>query len=274
MSIPFIFKRIHPSLKIVGLAILSATFHFSTSYNIILSYCYSFMFTSFQSPLPFADEAITDNKYLHDDVLHQSGSINEFGSINPALFILYIASMALCHYVVKDGAKSTGQVVVVTASMPYVIFIILILRGLFLEGAFEGLAYLFTPKWELLWNYNIWIEATTQVFYQMSIGIGLIVNLATAKAKREDIMKSVIIVPLGLILCGLLSAMTIFIYLSHFCAASGFAIDDPSVKLSGMELSFNVLPKALLLLPLPNLWEFIFFSAMVLLGIDSQFGFI
>jgi len=36
-----------------------------------------------------------------------------------------------------------------------------------------------------------------------------------------------------------------------------------------MELSFNVLPKALLMLPMANLWLFIFFFAMVLLGIDS-----
>ena len=33
-----------------------------------------------------------------------------------------------------------------------------------------------------------------------------------------------------------------------------------------------MLPKALLMLPMPNLWIFVFFSAMVLLGIDSEFG--
>ena len=82
-------------------------------------------------------------------------------------------------------------------------------------------------------------------------------------------MQSVLIVPAGLILCGLLSALTIFIYLSHFCIESGYQIDDPALKLSGLELSFNVLPKALLLLPMANLWLFIFFFAMVLLGIDS-----
>ena len=43
------------------------------------------------------------------------------------------------------------------------------------------------------------------------------VNIATAKARREDIWQSVYMVPLGLVLCGILSALTIFIYLSHFC---------------------------------------------------------
>lgn len=82
-------------------------------------------------------------------------------------------------------------------------------------------------------------------------------------------MSSVIIVPIGLFVSGILSALTIFIYLSHFCLQSGYAIDDPALQLSGLELSFNVLPKALLLLPMPNLMLLIFFLAMVLLGIDS-----
>lgn len=65
MSIPFAFKKIHPSLKIVGLGIMASCFMFSSVYNVILTYCYRFLFVSFQSPLPFADEDITDNKFFH-----------------------------------------------------------------------------------------------------------------------------------------------------------------------------------------------------------------
>lgn len=44
--------------------------------------------------------------------------------------------------------------------------------------------------------------------------------------------------------------------------------------MSGPELSFSVLPKALALLPMANMWIFCFFLTMVFLGIDSQFGLI
>ena len=142
--------------------------------------------------------------------------------------------MLLCHFVIKDGAKTSGKVVIVTASAPFFLFFILVCRGLFLDGAIEGLAYLFNPKWELLLDYNIWVDATIQVFYQYSIGTGTICNLATAKARREDIWLSTYLIPIGLLLSGILSAMTIFIYLSHFCLKSGFSIDDPSIQLSGM----------------------------------------
>lgn len=76
-------------------------------------------------------------------------------------------------------------------------------------------------------------------------------------------------VPVSILTCGLLSAMTVFVYLSHFCLQQGLTIDDPSIRLSGPELSFNVFPKALAILPFPNLFLFIFFIAMVFLGIDS-----
>ena len=271
-SIPFSLAKIHPALKVVGIGIMTATFHFATSYNILLSYCYRFMFTSFEYPLPYANESIEENRYFHEEILHQSDSINQFEAIDPFLFLLYVGSMCLCYYVIKDGAKTSGKIIIVTASTPFVIFFILVIRGLFLDGALEGIIFLLKPKWELLTDYNIWIDATTQVFYQLTLGIGTMVNISTAKARREDIWSSVFIVPLGLILCGMLSALTIFIYLSHFCINSGYQIDDPTIQLSGMELSFNVLPKALLMLPMANLWLFIFFFAMVLLGIDSEFG--
>ena len=61
-------------------------------------------------------------------------------------------------------------------------------------------------------------------------------------------------------------------YLGHFCQEASLKITD--LKLDGVELSFNVFPKALAILPLPNLWVFCFFLAMIFLGIDSEFAII
>jgi SNF family Na+-dependent transporter len=55
--------------------------------------------------------------------------------------------MILCHLVIRNGAKTSGKIIIVTASTPFVIFFILVVRGLFLDGALEGIIYLFKPKW-------------------------------------------------------------------------------------------------------------------------------
>lgn len=53
--------------------------------------------------------------------------------------------------VVRNSIKCSSlavplQVVYVTASLPYVVLIIYLIRGLTLHGAANGLTYMFTPK--------------------------------------------------------------------------------------------------------------------------------
>jgi SNF family Na+-dependent transporter len=78
--------------------------------------------------------------------------------------------------------------------------------------------------------------------------------------------------PFSLVVCGIMCAMIVFMYLGHFCLQENIPLEN--VVVSGPELSFNVFPKALTILPFPNLWVFLFFAAMIFLGIDTQFGFL
>jgi SNF family Na+-dependent transporter len=68
------------------------------------------------------------------------------------LFLIYIVSLILCHLIVKDGAKTTGKIVVYTAIGPFLIFFILVAYGFSLDGAIDGLKYIFEPDWSKLWN--------------------------------------------------------------------------------------------------------------------------
>jgi SNF family Na+-dependent transporter len=73
----------------------------------------------------------------------------------------------------------------------------------------------------------------SQVFYQVGIGIGTIVSVSALKSRRDSIVKGVIFVPIGILVCGLLSATTVFSYLSHFCVEAGLDINDAGLTLSG-----------------------------------------
>lgn len=42
--------------------------------------------------------------------------------------------------------------------MPYVFLFILLLRGLFLPGALDGIIYYLKPDWEKLTRVQVWIE--------------------------------------------------------------------------------------------------------------------
>lgn len=63
-SIPFIMQRIHPALKMLGIAFLISSLHMSSAYNLLLTYSYRFIFSSLNPNLPLAKEDITDNSFF------------------------------------------------------------------------------------------------------------------------------------------------------------------------------------------------------------------
>jgi len=69
----------------------------------------------------------------------------------------------------------SGKIALFTATSPYILLLLLLLRGLFLEGAFSGLAYLFYPDWSKLFSFSVWVDATNQAIFQMSTGGGVLV---------------------------------------------------------------------------------------------------
>jgi SNF family Na+-dependent transporter len=54
-SVPFIFARINKGYKMLGLTFLFCCYHLAGYYNVILTYSYRFIFSSFSNPLPFTN---------------------------------------------------------------------------------------------------------------------------------------------------------------------------------------------------------------------------
>ena len=80
------------------------------------------------------------------------------------------------------GVKSSGKVIWVTATMPYVVLTILLVRGLMLEGAADGIRYYLHVDWSKLTKTGVWIDAAIQIFY--SVGAGFGVHLAYASYNK------------------------------------------------------------------------------------------
>ncbi len=55
------------------------------------------------------------------------------------------------------------QIIWFSAMFPYVVLTILAVKALSLEGAWEGIKFLFTPDWERLTKSECWIDGGTQV---------------------------------------------------------------------------------------------------------------
>lgn len=81
------------------------------------------------------------------------------GPVKPTLALCVFGVFLLVYFSLWKGVKSTGKAVWVTALAPYFVLVVLLVRGVTLPGAGEGIRYYLTPQWEKLANTKVWIDA-------------------------------------------------------------------------------------------------------------------
>lgn len=178
-----------------------------------------------------------------------------FGSIPWHLLGLTL-TFAIMIFGVSKGIEKVNKFM-----MPafFVLFIILAIRVVTLDGALEGYKYLFVPKWEFLWNPKTWVYALGQAFFSLSLaGSGTIVYGSYLK-KSEDVVSSAKHVSFFDTCAGMLAALVII--------PSVFAFGlDPA---AGPPLMFITMPEVFKQMPMGQLFAIIFFVAVLFAGVTS-----
>ncbi|XP_007437918.1 sodium- and chloride-dependent transporter XTRP3 [Python bivittatus] len=204
-------RAISPYLCGVGIASVVVSFFLSMYYNVINGWAFWYLFHSFQDPLPWATcplninhtnyeeecEKATPTQYFwYRKTLNISPSIEEGGSIQWEQAACLILAWLVVYLCILRGTEYTGKVVYVTATLPYVVLIIYLIRGVTLHGATNGLQYMFTPKLEQLANPQTWINAATQIFFSLGLGFGSLIAFASYNEPNNNCERHAILVSL------------------------------------------------------------------------------
>ncbi|XP_011888726.1 PREDICTED: sodium- and chloride-dependent transporter XTRP3 isoform X3 [Cercocebus atys] len=204
-------RTISPYLSGVGIASVVVSFFLSMYYNVINAWAFWYLFHSFQDPLPWSvcplngnhtgydeecEKASSTQYFWYRKTLNISPSLQENGGVQwePALCLLL--AWLVVYLCILRGTESTGKVVYFTASLPYCVLIIYLIRGLTLHGATNGLMYMFTPKMEQLANPKAWVNAATQIFFSLGLGFGSLIAFASYNEPSNNCQKHAIIVSL------------------------------------------------------------------------------
>lgn len=202
-------SAISPYLGGVGLASVVTSLYLCLYYNVINAWSFWYLFHSFQSTLPWAEcplnsnltgpveecERATPTQYFFfRETLDISSSIDDNGGVHIGQALCLLLAWIIVYLFIVRGVKSTGKVVYFTATFPYLVLFIYLVRGVTLHGAMNGIKYMFTPKMEQLANPTTWINAATQIFFSLGLGFGSLIAFASYNQYNNNFEQQAVVV--------------------------------------------------------------------------------
>lgn len=236
-----------------------------TYYMAVMAWSWRYLYDSFT--LPWAGR---EEEYFFSEVLNISTDPGVLGGLVWPLVIGLVLSWLIVYLILKKGVGRVGKVVMWTVPIPMILLLVLFIRGITLPGAFEGIAYYLTPDFTVLTDPNVWLAAYGQIFFSLSIGAGILIAYASFMPKKADINNNAFITSLANCGTSFFAGFAVFSVVGYFAALQGAAAAD--VIAGGPGLAFITFPAALAQLPFAPFFAVIFFSSLLLLGIDSAFS--
>ncbi|XP_055020041.1 sodium- and chloride-dependent transporter XTRP3 isoform X2 [Boleophthalmus pectinirostris] len=203
--------NISPYLGGVGLASVVTSLYVCLYYNIINGWSFWYLFHSFQAVLPWSTCPLSANRtepleecrvatptqyFFYRETLNISPSIETNGGLHMGQALCLLLAWVMTYLFIIHGVKSTGKVVYFTATFPYVVLTIYLIRGLTLHGAFNGVTFMFTPKMEQLADPMTWINAATQILFSLGLGFGSLIAFSSYNQYNNNFERQAVIVSL------------------------------------------------------------------------------
>jgi len=270
------FKAINPKLQGVGVAQVILCFTLAVYYDMLVAWSLIFFLYSWGTPLAWSENPDDNNgkswddNFFVDTVLNRSEDINETTELVWPLFFCDILGHLLIYACIYKGIQSSGKASYILSPLPYILLLCFLLRAFTLPGIGDGLKYLFIPKFDLLFNIDVWRAAASQIVFSTSVGLGPTIAFSSYRQKTEPVKKSSVGVCLINSASSLFCSALIFSVLGYMAYEQGVSIED--LEFDGPRLAFEVFPAALTLMPGSNFWALIFFLTLISLGLTSAFA--
>jgi NSS family neurotransmitter:Na+ symporter len=256
-------KRINKRTEGLGWCSILVTGTILVYYAVIMTWALVYLYYSLS--LRWAGNA---ESFFVNDFLQTSSGPGSLGGVNVAILAGLLASWAIVYLAVRRGTDVLGRLMKVLVPLPVILILIMIVRGVTLDGAAEGLRYYLTPQFGALLKAEGWIAAYSQVFFSVSVGMGILIAYGSYKPKVSDINRSSLIVGTADAAIAFLAGFAVFSILGYLAQASGAGIDE--VVSGGFGLAFVAFPTAIELLPVgASLLGILFFFMLFTFALSS-----
>uniref|UniRef100_A0A8C5WQ31 Transporter n=1 Tax=Laticauda laticaudata TaxID=8630 RepID=A0A8C5WQ31_LATLA len=290
--------KICPLFKGVGYAVILIALYVGFYYNVIIAWSLYYLFASFSmGELPWvhcnnhwntpnctdpkANNSVFFNvssklkntpaaEFYERRVLQISRGIHEIGQPRWQLVLCLLVVVIILFFSLWKGVKTSGKVVWITATLPYVVLSVLLIHGLTLPGAYEGIKAYLNIDFGRLREAQVWIDAATQIFYSLGAGFGVLIAFASYNEFHNNCYRDALMTSTINCVTSFISGFAIFSILGYMAHIYKVSIKD--VATEGAGLVFILYPEAISTLNGSTFWAIVFFIMLLSLGIDSSMG--
>ncbi|XP_075181541.1 sodium-dependent noradrenaline transporter [Anomaloglossus baeobatrachus] len=286
----------------VGYTVILIALYVGFYYNVIIAWSLYYLVSSFTSELPWTKcgnpwntDNCTDPNLLNVSLLsngttyskykltpaaqfydrevlrvHESNGLHDLGHPRWQLTICLVVVLIVLFFSLWKGVKTSGKVVWITATLPYVVLFVLLIRGITLPGSSKGISSYLHIDFKRLKESTVWIDAATQIFYSLGAGFGVLIAFASYNKFDNNCYRDALLTSTVNCVTSFISGFAIFSILGYMAQKNNVKIED--VATEGPGLVFIIYPEAISTLRGSTFWAIVFFIMLLTLGIDSAMG--
>lgn len=264
-SAPKTFRRLKRWAEPVGWIQVGVAFFITIYYAVIIGWAGIYAFKSFNQS--WGDDP---NTYFFGDFLQMdatsSFSLDFVPNISIALLVVWAVVIGILALGVDKGIGTLSKIFIPLLA---VLFIIVVIFSLTLDGAAVGLDALFTPDWSSLTNPTVWVAAYGQIFFSLSIAFGIMVTYASYLRPRTNLTGTGLVTAFANSSFEVLAGIGVFSTLGFMAAQQGVGVDE--VATSGIGLAFIAFPAVISEMGgvFGAAFGFLFFLSLTIAGITS-----
>jgi len=207
-------------------------------YIVLTGYAVAYTYFSAMGTIPADTQDFFLNRFLQT-----TKEITDFGTLSIPILLSTIAVAVGTWFVlvrnVKDGIEKICSIFMPILATIMTLFAVVVC---FLPGGLEGWSYYLKPDFSRLADPSLWRDVFGQLFFSISLGLGIIVGYSRHTGKTTNIGRAMLYVALGDFAVSFISGAAIFGCLAHISYTQGIPFASILTSDSTFEIGFIVFP--------------------------------
>jgi NSS family neurotransmitter:Na+ symporter len=263
-SAPVAYRSLSQRWEWLGWWQAAVTFFIGTYYMVIIGWVLAYLYYSFGTQWGSDTEG-----FFLGNFLGLSDSFWSVGGLQLKVLIPFVIAWAIVYWLlirgVSRGIELSARVLIPLMAL---MMLIIVIRGVTLPGAAQGLNVLLTPDFGALLNPQVWMAAYGQVFFSIGVAFSIMIAYSSYLPRRSELPNSAFIVALSNSGFEFFAALGVFSVLGFLAVQQNTAVNE--VVAEGVGLAFITFPQIINQLPLLNaLFGVLFFGALLFAGLTS-----